>query len=137
MSDIGNFLDGRSFAAGSPFRSLSFLVTSIVGLGSVVVDVYLIYRHWHTAPAYVAPILGIPIGIQLIYQWWRVLRYRAKIREIYSKGSDEEVKEGSPLDVAARVSARGMIDLLFFSYGITVFALILIGVLLSRLDGLQ
>jgi len=137
MSDIGNFLDGRSLPAASPFRSVSFLTASVLGLGSVIIDVYLIYRHWQTAPAYVAPVLGIPIGVQLIYQWWRVLRYRTKIREIYSKGSDGYVKGGSPLDTAAQVGARGMIDLLFFSYGITVVALILIGFLLSRLDGLK
>lgn len=138
MSDIGNFLGGRSgFSERSPFRSASFLIASIVGLGSVVIDVYLVYRHWYTTPAYVAVILSTPIGAQLIYQWFRVLRDHAKLRELYSKGSTEETKDGSLLDVAARVSARGMIDLLFFSYGIAIFALILIGLLLSRLDGLK
>lgn len=138
MSDIGNFLGGHnSFFAKSPFRSVSFLVVSIIGLASLVIDVYLICRHWHTAPAYVAAILSTPIGAQLIYQWLRVLRDRAKLRDLYSKGSVEETKEGSLLDVAARVSARGMIDLLFFSYGTVIFALILIGALLSRLDGLR
>jgi len=86
---------------------------------------------------YVAAILSTPIGAQLVYQWWRVLRYRAKVREIYSKSSNEDVKEGSAFDLATRISARGMIDLLFFSYGVTVFALVLIGALLSRLDGLM
>ncbi len=137
MSDISNFLGGRNVPARSPFRSASFLLASIVGLGSVVIDAYLIYRHWHTAPAYVAAILSTPIGAQLVYQWFRVLRDRAKLRELYSKGSVEEAEGGSPLDVAARVAARGMIDLLFFSYGIAIFALILIGALLSRLDGLK
>jgi hypothetical protein len=138
MSDIGNSLGGRSgFSERSPFRSPSFLIASIVGLGSVVIDAYLVYRHWYTAPAYVAAILSTPIGAQLIYQWFRVLRDQAKLRELYSKGSVEETKDGSLLDVAARVSARGMIDQLFFSYGIAIFALILIGLLLSRLDGLK
>jgi len=73
----------------------------------------------------------MPIGIQLIYQWFRALRCRAKIRELYSKGSDAD----SGLNVAVFVAARGMIDILFFSYGIALFALILIGLLLSRLEG--
>jgi hypothetical protein len=138
MSHIGNFHGGRSgFSERSPLRSASFLITSSIGLASVVIDAYLVYRHWYTAPAYVAAILSTPIGAQLIYQWLRVLRDHAKLRELYSKGSVEERKYGSLLDVAARASARGMIDLLFFSYGIAIFALILIGLLLSRLDGLK
>jgi hypothetical protein len=138
MSDIGNFLGGRtSFSSKSPFRSVSFLVVSIIGLGSLVIDVYLVCRHWQTAPAYVAVILSTPIGAQLLYQWFRVLRHRAKLRELYLKGSVEETKDWSLLDVAARISARGMLDLLFFSYGIAIFAMILIGLLLSRLDGLR
>jgi len=136
MSEIGNFLDGRGFLMGSPFRSVYFLITSVVGVGCIVVDVYLLYRYRQTLTISAALMLSTLIGLQLIYQWWRVLRYRAKILEAYSKGSEEEVKGGSPLDVALRVAAGGMIDLLFFSYGITLVALILVGFLLSRLDGL-
>jgi hypothetical protein len=45
------------------------------------------------------------------------------------KGSDV----GSPLDPGVSVAFRGMLDVLFFSYGISVVALGLIGFLLSRL----
>jgi hypothetical protein len=130
MSDIGKSVGGRRSSAASPFRSLSFVVASILGLCAVMIDVYLICRYWHTAPAQVAPMLALPIGLQLIYQWWRALRCRRKIQELYSKASDD----GSPLDVAVRVAAEGMIDVLSFSYGITFFALMLIGLLLSRLE---
>ena len=134
MSDVRNFVGGGN---NSPFRSVSFWFATVVGLGTVVIDIYLVYRHWHTAPAYVAFILSTPIGAQLIYQWSRVLRDCAKLRELRSKSSVEETKDGSLLDVAERVSVRGMIDLLFYSYGIAIFALILIGLLLTRLDGLR
>ena len=129
MSHFGSFLDGRRFLAASPFRSLSFVIASIAGLCAVIIDVYLIYRYLNTATVQLALILSISIGVQLIYQWFRVLRYRAKIRDLYTKGSDD----GSHLDVAVRVAVAGMIDVLFFSYGITIVALILIGFLLSRL----
>lgn len=129
MSDIGTSAEGRSFPAAWPFGSVSLVVVSILGFAAVTVDVYLIFRYWNTAPAFVAPILAIPIGVQLVYQWWRVMRYRAKIRDLYPKDSDY----GSPLDLAVRVAAEGMIDILFFSYGITTVALILIGFLLSKL----
>jgi len=134
MSNVSNVVDGGD---SSPLRSVSFLIVSIVGLVSVVIDIYLVYRHWHTAPMYVAFILSTPIGAQLIYQWFRVLRDCAKLRELRAKSSVEETKDGSFLDVAERASVRGMIDQLFYSYGIAIFALILIGLLLSRLDGLR
>jgi hypothetical protein len=59
------------------------------------------------------------------------------MQELRAKSSTEETKDGSLLDAAARMYVRGMIDLLFYSYGIAIFALILIGLLLSRLDGLR
>jgi len=136
MSDIEKFLGSyNKSGASSPFRSVSFLVASIIGLGSVLIDLYLICRHWDRAPTYVVVILSTPIGAQLLYQWVRVVGYRAKVREIFSKSSNEDLREGSPLDVATRISARGMLDLLFFNYGIAFFALMLIGALLWRLDG--
>jgi hypothetical protein len=134
MSDFRKFNHGGNY---SPFHSVSFWAASVVGLGSVVIDAYLVYRHWHTAPMYVAFILSTPIGAQLIYQWFRVLRDCAKLRELRPKSSIEETKDGSFLDVVERASVRGMIDQLFYLYGIVIFALILIGLLLSRLDGLR
>jgi hypothetical protein len=132
MSDIRAFIDGRRFSAASPFRSLSFMVASILGLGAVGLDVYLIFRHLHTAPAYVAMILSIPIGVQLIYQWWRALRCCKKVQELRLNASDGR----SPVDSAVQVAVSGMLDVLFFSYGINLSALILIGLLLSSLDHL-
>ena len=134
MSNVSDIVDGGD---SSPLRSLSFLIVTIVGLVSVVIDVYLVYRYWHTAPMYVAFILSTPIGAQLIYQWVRVLRDCAKLRELRSKSSVEETKDNSLLGVAERVYVRGIIDQLFYSYGIAIFALILIWLLLSRLDGLR
>ena len=137
MSNVGNFPAGRGLLMGSPFRSVNFLIASVVAAGAVVVDVYLLYRHWQTLTAYTVMILSALIGVQLIYQWWRVLRCYGRIQELYSKASDEGVNEGANLDAAVRVATGGMTDVLFFSYGIALSALILVGVLLTRLDGLR
>lgn len=111
VSDVSRLVDGDK---NSPFRSISFVVASVVGLGSVVFDIYLIYRHWHTAPTYVLVILSTPIGAQLIYQWLRVVRDCAKLQQLRSKGVVEETRDGSSgVDVAAEVAVRGMVDLLF------------------------
>lgn len=133
---MGYLSDDRDFP-GWRACSVRFLVASCLTLASIALDAYLIYRHWHTAPAYVVPILSIPIGLQLIYQWWRVLRYQAKIQDLYSKGVDIGVPKGSALDFTVRVATRAMIELLFFSNGMILLALILIGGLLTRLDGIK
>jgi hypothetical protein len=136
MSDTGNFTDGRGLLTRSPFRSGQFIVTSLVALGSILVDGYIIYRHWRTPGVYAALILIVLIGVQLLYQWLRALRYYAKLRDLCS-GSDDEIRACSPLGIALRVAAGGMINLLFFSFGTILLALILIGVLLTRLDGMR
>ncbi|HEY2498516.1 MAG TPA: hypothetical protein VGK24_15755 [Candidatus Angelobacter sp.] len=58
MSDSDNSVGDRRFSAAFPFGSLSFALVGMLGLGSIVINVYLIYRYWHTAPGYVAPILS-------------------------------------------------------------------------------
>ena len=141
MGDIENFLGCRRFPSASPFRSVSFLAASTLGLVTVVTSVYVTYRHWQSAPAYVAPSLIALIGLQLVYQWWRVLKYRARVRELHLNVQQESVsvsvKERSSIDTVVHFSARGMIDLLFFSNGMTLVALLVIERLLSQLDGLR
>jgi hypothetical protein len=104
MGDIGNFPDGRSLLIGSPFRSAYFLIASAAGAGCIVVDVYLLYRHRQVLTTYAVLILSILIGLQSMYQWWRALRYYGKIRELYSRATDEGVKEGFYLDTALRIA---------------------------------
>jgi len=137
MNDLRTFVDGRCFLTGSPFRSMHFVVASTLGLVAFVVDVCVIYRHRETLNIYVAVVLGILIGVQIIYQWWRALRYYSKIRKLYAMRSEEEARAGTPLDIALRIAAGGITDILFYCYGMTLVALILIGVLLTRLEAVK
>jgi hypothetical protein len=137
LDDIRSFLDGRRFLKDSPFRSGYFWVVSAMGLAAILVDAYILYRHWQSLNVFVAILLGVPIGAQLIYQWLRTLRYYSRVRELYLRKSDEEAQDGSPLDSALRIAAGGLTDLLFYCYGMTLVALILVGALLTRLDGVR
>ena len=134
MDDFRTFLDGRRFMTDSPFRSGYFVVASVAGLGAVLTDAYLIVRHWQTLNEGVVITLGIVIGVQLIYQWWRTLRYYSQIRKLDATKAEGEAKEGTPLDGALRLATGGLTDILFYCYGMTLVALILIGVLLTHLD---
>ncbi len=120
---------GRGHSAAFPFRQASFAAAAALGLICVAADVHLICRYVNTAPQYVVLTLSFPIGIQLVYQWWRALRYRAKLRELYKASV-----QTSCIDVVVRVAAAGIIDTLFYSYGIAIFALILVGALLHALE---
>src|SRR4051794_24830986 len=128
MNDFSTPVEGRSLPAAWPFGSASVMVVSIIGFAGVMIDVYLVCRYWHTAPAFVVPILAIPIGVQLVYLWWRMLRYRDKIRQLYLKSANDDPS----LSATVRVAAEGIVDVLLYSYGIIIVALILIGFLLSR-----
>jgi len=132
MIDTDKTIAGRRFSKASPFRPFHFAAAAMLGAAVVVLDIYLICRYFNTAPPYAALILGLPIGIQLIYQWWRALRYRSKLRELYSK----DPAQGSSDDAVIQLAITGIVDMLFYSYGIALFALILVGALLSRLEHL-
>jgi hypothetical protein len=58
------------------------------------------------------------------------------MRELYSTISEEE-RKGAASDLALRVAAGGIVDLLFYSYGMMLFALAIIGFLLTRIDGVK
>jgi hypothetical protein len=137
MNVTRSFIDGRKFLSGFPLGSAYFVVVSLVGLAAVVADVYILSRHWHTLGSFGVIILAVLIGVQLIYQWSRTLRYYSRVRELYLRKSDEEAQDGSPLDLALRIAAGGLTDLLFYCYGMTLLALILVGALLTRLDGVR
>lgn len=135
--DIRGLVDGQAFLKGSPFHSGYFLIASAIGFISVTIDVYLIIRYWKTLNAYVAIVLGVLIGVQLAYQWWRALRYYSHIRDLYSRRSEDEAKEGTSLDAALRVAAGGLTDILFYCYGMNLVTLILIGAIFKHLEGVK
>jgi hypothetical protein len=137
MDNLRNFVDGRIFLTDSPFRSAYFMVATVVGLVSAVIDVYLLFRHWQTLNVYIVLVLGILIGVQLVYQWVRTLRYYYNIRKLYTVKSEVEAKEGTPLDIALRIATGGLTDTLFYCYGMILVEVITIGVLLTRLDGMR
>jgi hypothetical protein len=105
-----------------------------LGFGALVTDIVLLVRYHYLLDAIASVALGVLVGVQLLYQWWRTLRYCARIRTLYSMKSADEAKEGSPLDLAIRIATGGLTDLLFYCYGITLVMLVVVGVLLMRLN---
>jgi hypothetical protein len=132
MNDFRGRLDGRCFLTDSPFHSAYFVIATAVGLGAVGLDLYLLVHRWQAMNRHFAMILGALIGLQLIYQWWRTLRYYSQVRQLYSMRPEGEAKEGTPLDLALRISAGGLTDLLYYFYGTILLALVLIEGLLTH-----
>jgi hypothetical protein len=137
MSKLDNFSDGRAFLLRSPFRSMHFLIVSSVGGACLVMVVYLLssYKQILTAPTRMT--IAVLIGLQIIYQWWRILRYYSRIRQLYSIRLEGEAKVETPLDMGLRIAAGGLIDMLFYCYGMTFVLLFVIGVLLSHVHGVK
>ena len=135
MNEVGNFPDGQKLLTGSPLQSGYFLSMSMLGLAALLWDVYLICQYWHSLNMYfIWALIGF-IGIQLIYLWLRVVRYFAKLRSLYIPGFYEETKGGSSLDIALRIATGALNEILFYSYGLILCTLILVGVLLGHLYG--
>ena len=134
VGEVRSFLDGRSFLEGAPFRSGYFVITSVVGMGALLGDAYLVYRCWPMRNGLAVLGLAGLIAIQIIYQWWRIWRYYAVIRKLYSRKRLAEAEDGTALDAALRIAAGGLIDILFYSYGMVIVALAIIGLLLMRLQ---
>lgn len=137
-SNTTGWLDGSKLLTGSPFGSIPFLTASLLGLGCVVLDLYLIYRHWTILNPNTFLMLVLVIGVQLVGLWWRVLRYYAKIRSLFSEGASTNVETGeAPVNTALRLSAGGITDILFWSYLLNLALLLLLSNLLFHLDGLR
>lgn len=129
MSNINNSPEVLSASAVLSFRSASFIAATIACLLAVLLDGYLIWRYWGKVPDYVPLVLSLPIGVQLVYQWFRVRQSCAKAQELASQRAHQETS----LDPALQLAVRGMLEVLFVSYGIIFIALSLIGALLGKL----
>ena len=134
VGEVRAYLDGRSFLTSHPSRSGYFLVASLLGLSALITDGYLIYQQWSVPNMMGMCGLEGLIGIQIVYQWWRTLRYYAMIRRLYSMKSQKEGEEGTPLDAALRISAGGLTDFLFYSYAMIIVALAVIELILKHIE---
>lgn len=129
--------EGRNILIRSPFRSKYFVTGSIFALGSMAASVYLICRHWKALGVYGSVMLGLCIGLQALYQWLRALRCYWKLRELCSETSHGEVSVESCLVSVLKISELGVYNLMLYSGGLALFALIIIGTLLRYIDGLK
>lgn len=138
MNEFGPLLDGRMFLANSPFRSWHFLGISVVGLGILIMDTYVLCRHWQTLPLSDVVALVVFIGVHTIYQWWRALLYYSKIRQLHSSMEiSQEGNDMSPQETALRIAAGGVTDILFYSFGMTFIALGILASTLRHLEGIR
>jgi len=137
MSEIGNFLDGRKFLTGSPFRSGYFITVSLIGLASIGFMVFIIQQHRRVLTTNYVIVLCSMIGGQTIYQWLRSLRYFRRIRELFSQAEISHGGTSDSIELALRVAAGAIVDILFYTSGMTLFSLFLIMWLLERLEQLK
>ncbi len=139
MNDTSSFvdsgvIDGSRFISGSAFRSPRFLVLTALGFAVLVVDLIILYLNRRAEHAASLVVIGGLVAVQLLHQWWGILRYYSRIRSLYAAAKLEgEVREGSPLDLAVRIAAGGLADILFYGYGIALILLILVGLLARHL----
>jgi len=136
MSDSINMDCGRAGFMASPIRSWHFLSAGITGLACIagIAYILLVHRHAFTANAVCAVIL--PICVLLVGQWFRTLRYCNQLEDLDAKGTRSGLDQrGVPPKSVLQLAVRGLSDVLFWSYLVNLYMLILIMWLLTRLIG--
>lgn len=127
-----NLIDGGLFLKRAPLHSWFFRIASVLGAGCVLADIFLIWRYYSLLPAGVVVILGVFVGVQAVYQWWRAIKYYAQIRHLCAQNPQADTGEQFPRDDALRLAAGGITDLLFYGYGMTLVTLIMMGLILAH-----
>jgi len=129
--------NGGDIRNKSPFRSMYFLVGSVLVLSALATNVYIIFRHWEILGVSGSLFISAFVGIQALNQWRLALRYRSKLRSLCSEEPPSEfVQKPTPI-LILQIAEQGLYDLMLFSGGMALFALLIIGGLLTHLDGLR
>jgi len=131
-----DYIDGFGLLTRSPFRSAAFLTTSFAGLCCIGADTHVVYQHGGSSGMQSVLTLCLLLGVQVVYQWWGALRCLNRMRGLFSE-AHMEAAAGSPLLIALRVAAGGMLSLLFFCYCMVLLELVIVGALISRFDSLK
>jgi hypothetical protein len=131
-----NSIGGRNLEVRSPFSSIHFLIASVTCLVCVLLDIYLIFRHWIALTPNAVLMLSMVIGIQLIGLWWRAFRHCVSIERLLLETGKDVVRTPA-LDAVLRASVRGTTDILIWSYLTNLATLLYLSGLLSRLDGMK
>ena len=63
--------------------------------------------------------------------------YYAKLGKLYAEAIEGGITTGAPLDVALRIAAGGIGDLLFYDFGTRLVCLFFLSALLYRIDGIR
>jgi len=132
-----NHYEGSDLIAGSPFRSVYFLLPTAASIVSLALICYLIYRHRQGLGLDAIVYLGYFVTVPLIWQYWNALRCYSRIRKICSISTSEDIEVRSQLAIALGIAAREITDAMFWSYAMLISALLYISILLTHLDGLK
>lgn len=117
--------DGREIFCKPLFRSARFLATMVFCFVCLTLVVVILVEFWNRFSESTVLVLGL-IGFTVAGIWWRAWRYLDRLRQLYVEGSIQDVKTGSPLDIALGVAAGVAIDTLVFSLGMVALLLVFV-----------
>ena len=132
--DIRGLLDGQRFLVQRPFRSGCFVVMSAVAVLCLLIDAVSVFHSTGAPNERLVLFLGIAIGLQVVALWRRAVRYYSHIRQLYAS-RQLDVASNATLDLVIRIAAGGLTDLLFYSFGMLVTALVMVWGLLTHFGG--
>jgi hypothetical protein len=75
---------------------------------------------------YLAETIAFAIGLQIIYQFWRMLIHLSRLRDIYTQTQTSDLEIANAFDLGFGAAVSGILDLSFYFLGTLLIALFII-----------
>jgi hypothetical protein len=125
-------VDGLLLLGKPLFRSSYFWLATAVGAACLIGDAYIIFEHWQLLSEKGVLWFSIPLILQVIFLWWRVLRYYDRLKDL----CPDEVLADSSMETRRQTilatAAGGLTDILFWAFALHFLMIICVCSALSH-----
>jgi len=120
----GNNAGGLLLLQKPLLRSPYFLISSTLGVLCLAFNIYLAHAHWRALWDTGIVRYSVPVGLQLVYLWWRALRYYARIESLCAEYPVENAGQAEFRRTLLATVSGALSDLLFWSFAIAFMMLL-------------
>jgi hypothetical protein len=125
LKDKRGIIDGSDFFLKSPFRSKFFLTGTATIMICIIVELIIIL-HYSERISHALIQVFVSFLFIMLLTWFGALRHIHRMRALYKEGLINDVKVGSPMDIALGIAAGAIFDWLACISGAIFIALMYI-----------
>lgn len=128
----GSGRDGLLSVHSPMQRSFYFWFATFLGICCIAIDIYIAAAHWRLIRGREFSILTVPIGLQVVYQWWRVLRYENKIKALVDNLNNDRMQAETIVNEMPSIARGALMDVLLWSFILALWLLLYVNSILSK-----